>query len=140
MLVLFVAAFWPRRRRDAPGAGFDSGPPPARVDVAARVAGVLAGLGAAWLLCGWWGLAAGLVAGAVAARGPRTARVIGVFGAMFAATVLLAAGPWHSGLPYTGYDPWPQMAALIALSVLVAGLVVPPPEPPERPGPGGEGE
>ncbi len=96
----------------------------------------LAGLAAAWLLTGWWGLGIAALGGLATTRlGPstplrnhRAARVTTVFAAMSVATVALAAGPWNSGTPYTGYDALPQAAALLALTVLVAGTVVPPRE------------
>ncbi len=145
LAVLFVAAGWPVRRsraatggrhradsRRAPaGAVTDEDPDPDRSGAAAaavtNLAAGIGGLAAVWLLGGWWGLAAGAAAGIAAPWLGRRARVVGVFVAMLTATLWLAAGPWHSGLPYTGYDAGPQVAALIAVSILVAAALVPPP-------------
>nr|WP_051139485.1 alpha-(1->3)-arabinofuranosyltransferase [Gordonia hirsuta] len=149
VVLLFLAACWPgttgRSGRtgtdpaDAPRRAPDAAPedpprPPrgrrwnTRRWLTAGSAG-LAGLAAAWLLTGWWGLAAAICAGLLTTRLSRHLRVLSVLIAMIAATVLLAAGPWHSGLPYTGYDPGPQLAALLALAFLVAGTLVDLPKP-----------
>ncbi|GAA4751617.1 alpha-(1-_3)-arabinofuranosyltransferase [Gordonia alkaliphila] len=127
--VLFVAAFWPRRRPESDPSTPRAGP--ADLGTVGVVGGAVAGLGAAWLLGGWWGLGIGVLAGAVTTRLSRSARVWTVFGAMSVAVVALAAGPWHSGLPYTGHDAAPQAAALAALAVLVAGALI---DCRERPG------
>lgn len=137
--VLFVAAHWPaarsRPRRTPSGArAGDPDEHAATDDVTAQsgrrttttqVAAGFAGFAAAWLLGGWWGLAVAAIAGGLTVGLVRRTRVVVVFGAMALATVLLAAGPWHSGLPYTGHDAGPQWAALFALAFLVAGAVLP---------------
>lgn len=118
---LLIAAVLPGRR---PRTGTTHAPDAlGPLSTAGVLVGSAAGLGAVWLLGGWWGLGLGLLGGALTVRLPRTARVWTVFGAMFGAVVLLASGPWNSGLPYTGHDAGPQAAALLALTVLVAGAL-----------------
>ncbi|MEZ5212525.1 alpha-(1-_3)-arabinofuranosyltransferase family protein [Gordonia sp. (in: high G+C Gram-positive bacteria)] len=150
LVVLFVAAFWPRRRISRGSAPTRPRPAPRPAGTrprrffdhvsfdraAPRACAALAGLAAAWLLTGWWGLGIAALGGLATTRlghstplrNHRAARVTTVFAAMSVATVALAAGPWNSGTPYTGYDALPQAAALLALTVLVAGTVVPPRE------------
>ncbi|MFT3716651.1 MAG: DUF3367 domain-containing protein [Gordonia sp. (in: high G+C Gram-positive bacteria)] len=117
--VLLVLASLPARR------GAPALPAPMPADRTAVVAGTIGGIAAAWLLCGWWGLAIGAVAAAATTRLGRTARVTTVFGAMFVATLFLASGPWHSGGDYAGYALWPQLFALTGLAVLAASTLIP---------------
>lgn len=117
--LLLVAACLPTRRTvDGPDE-IDSGRTPFGVTVAAA-AGTLV---MAWLLSGWWGLAVGVVVGAIAVvLRPRTV-VVATFVAMMAATVGLAAGPWHAPGGYNGFSWWVQLPALVAVLLMVASAV-----------------
>ncbi|MBM7365584.1 DUF3367 domain-containing protein [Gordonia hydrophobica] len=83
-----------------------------------------AALLAAFLLTGPWGAAIAAVTGAVVWRLPERRRPVLTFGAMLAATAVLAAGPWHSGVAYTGDSAWGQALALIAVTAAVASAIV----------------
>ncbi|MFT4087735.1 MAG: alpha-(1-_3)-arabinofuranosyltransferase [Gordonia sp. (in: high G+C Gram-positive bacteria)] len=120
--VLFVLAFVPVRRRPAPLPPYDA---PRWLSGSSLAVAAVAGLAAAWLVAGWPGLLVAAFCGAATRFAGRTARVTAVFVAMMTAGVLLAAGPWHSGLPYTGYSALPQLAALVALSVLASSTFLP---------------
>ncbi|MFZ2511143.1 MAG: DUF3367 domain-containing protein, partial [Gordonia sp. (in: high G+C Gram-positive bacteria)] len=137
--LLFLAAAWRvgprgpgRAQSGSPGIGDAArrddevvAEPASRRSMTAQIVAGIAGFGTAWLLGGWWGVAVAAIASGLTAGLVRRARVIMVFGAMALATVLLAVGPWHSGLPYTGHDAGPQFAALCALAFLIAGTMVP---------------
>ncbi|MCG7633310.1 alpha-(1-_3)-arabinofuranosyltransferase [Gordonia McavH-238-E] len=112
MVLLLLAAWWPSARRAPPGEPI--------VVPAGRGTVLLAGgavLAAAWLVSGWWGLAAAVVVGAVAAALPRKSGVTTAFVAMMAATIGLAAGPWHASGGYHGSQWWVQLPALVAVSM-----------------------
>ncbi|WP_432211724.1 alpha-(1-_3)-arabinofuranosyltransferase domain-containing protein [Gordonia aichiensis] len=95
-------------------------------------------LTAAFLLAGWPGTLLAAATGVVVWRCSPRIRPGLTFGAMLAATVVLAAGPWHSGAPYLGYSGWAQAFALVAVAAAVASTLVPdrprisPPESPEQ--------
>ncbi|EGD53257.1 alpha-(1-_3)-arabinofuranosyltransferase [Gordonia neofelifaecis] len=89
---------------------------------ALTVAATATALTASFLLTGWPGALIAAAAGVVAWRLPARLRPVFSFGAMLAATVVLASGPWHSGTPYTGYSGWGQAFALIAVSATVTSL------------------
>lgn len=141
--VLFTAACLPLRRRARPGrhradqhgVDPDTADRPATPTRAVGLVAAASGLGALWLLGGWWGLLIGAATGAATWWFARAGRVIAVFTAMAAATLLLAAGPWHSGMPYTGYDASTQGAALAALGLLIATAILPLRRPPDSPHP-----
>ncbi|MFD0925143.1 alpha-(1-_3)-arabinofuranosyltransferase domain-containing protein [Williamsia deligens] len=111
--VLFLAAALPDRRRRDEGAA----PTPVHAPTVAIVgaAAVMVVLG------GWVGAAAGvLTAVATITLRRRRPRVVPVaVAAMFGLGVVgLSWGPWASGDPYTGFDWWVTLPALVA----VAGL------------------
>lgn len=122
VVVLFAVAFGPRfgRRRCEPAVRPDDGVRAGRGAVAAASAAALA---AAFLLTGWPGALIAAATGAVTWRLPARLRPALTFTAMLAATVVLAAGPWHSGTAYTGYSGWAQAFALIAVSAAVAAAL-----------------
>ncbi|UPW11894.1 alpha-(1-_3)-arabinofuranosyltransferase [Gordonia terrae] len=112
MVLLLLAAWWPSARRAPPGEPI--------VVPAGRGSILLAGgavLAAAWLVSGWWGLAAAVVVGAVTAALPQKSGVTTAFVAMMAATIGLAAGPWHASGGYHGSQWWVQLPALVAVSM-----------------------
>ncbi|WP_425269033.1 alpha-(1-_3)-arabinofuranosyltransferase [Gordonia lacunae] len=112
MVLLLLAAWWPSTRRASPGA-------PILVP-AGRGSTLVAGgavLAAAWLVSGWWGLAAAVLVGTFAAAIPQKAGVTTAFVAMMTATIGLAAGPWHASGGYHGSQWWVQLPALVAVSM-----------------------
>ena len=88
------------------------------------VLAALPALGGIWLLTGWWGLGIGCAAAILTYRSTPAARVVAVFVAMLAAVLALAAGPWHSPTGYAGDDWWTQLAALLAIAMLVWSAVL----------------
>ena len=119
LAVLLVLAVVPTSRTSTPPS--DEAPTLVPVHFVAAVGAAAT----AWLVAGWWGLLVAALAAAATSRMGRNARVVAVFTGMFAATVLLAAGPWHSGTAYTGYDVAPQLCALVSLSILAASALIP---------------
>ncbi|MBB4137958.1 alpha-(1-_3)-arabinofuranosyltransferase [Gordonia humi] len=142
---LFAVAFWPRSRRSSglrrpnPLRRSSEVEPPRldrnettsvrRGELAdrgpTRFACVLLALLAAYVLTGPWGVAAAAATGAVVAVVSPAARVSLTFCAMAVATLALAAGPWNSGMAYTGYDVLPQLAALVAVISAIFSAVLP---------------
>ncbi|MEO9326343.1 DUF3367 domain-containing protein [Gordonia aurantiaca] len=119
MAALLVAAWWPSHRRVTV--------PVRSVPVAGRVTRVAAAVGivaTSWLLSGWWGLVIGAVVGAATAVMPHRIGVTTTFVAMMAATVGLAAGPWHAEGGYHGWAWWVQLPALVAV-LMTCWLVSP---------------
>ncbi|MGZ8177429.1 alpha-(1-_3)-arabinofuranosyltransferase domain-containing protein [Williamsia sp. SKLECPSW1] len=115
---LFVAALWPdRRRRDG---GDAVGPP--RTPVLAWLGGLVALI----VFGGWVGVVAGAVTApailALRRRRPRAVPVVvaGLFGLGVAG---LSWGPWASGDPYTGFDWWVTLPAVVAMAALAAIMV-----------------
>ncbi|MDV7102005.1 DUF3367 domain-containing protein [Gordonia amicalis] len=117
MALLLVAAWWPSARRETIAERRTV--PSGRFTLVAAGLGIL---GASWLLSGWWGLAVGLVVGALTAAAPPKVGVTTTFAMMMAATVGLTAGPWHASGGYHGWAWWVQLPALIA--VLMTGSLV----------------
>lgn len=112
MAVLLTAAWWPSVRRTRSGDPVVV--PAGRGTVLVAGATVLA---AAWLVTGWWGLAAAVLVGAFAAAVPQKVGVTATFVAMTTATIGLAAGPWHASGGYHGSQWWVQLPALVAVSM-----------------------
>ena len=112
MALLLVAAWWPSARRTR--AGEPVVVPSGRGNVLAAGGAVFA---AAWLVSGWWGLAAAVVVGTLAAAVPQKTGVTITFVAMMTATIGLAAGPWHASGGYHGSQWWVQLPALVAVSM-----------------------
>ena len=121
LAVLFVAAMVPTRRRVRPEESPErsAGTPSSVVILAA-----LGWLTTSWLLTGIWGLAVSVVVGAVVAVLEPRARVVLAFVAMMAATVGLAAGPWHAEAGYTGFSWWVQLPAFVAVASTVWSALV----------------
>ena len=123
LALLFALALWPIRTRRDP----DKAPEPTVESSTPLAACACAGVGwlaASWLLTGWWGLAISVVGGAtVAALSPR-ARVVLTFVAMLAATIGLAAAPWHAESGYNGFAWWVQLPAFVAVASTVWSALV----------------
>ena len=102
----------------------DGTAPRARMPRWQPVLAALPALGGIWLLTGWWGLGIGCAAAILTYRSTPAARVVAVFVAMLAAVLALAAGPWHSPTGYAGDDWWTQLAALLAIAMLVWSAVL----------------
>lgn len=123
LALLFALALWPIRTRRDP----DTAPEPTVESSTPLAACACAGVGwltASWLLTGWWGLAISVVVGAtVAALSPR-ARVVLTFVAMLAATIGLAAAPWHAESGYNGFAWWVQLPAFVAVASTVWSALV----------------
>ena len=123
LALLFALALWPIRTRRDP----DTAPEPTIESSTPLAACACAGVGwlaASWLLAGWWGLAISVVFGAaVAALSPR-ARVVLTFVAMLAATIGLAAAPWHAESGYNGFAWWVQLPAFVAVASTVWSALV----------------
>ncbi len=115
MLLLLAVAWWPTRRRRPVGdlVSLPVSVPPGRGMLIASGVSIAAGT---WLLSGWWGLAAGLVVAGITAGVRQKSGVTAVFVSMMAATIALAAGPWHASGGYHGFEWWVQLPALLAVS------------------------
>jgi arabinofuranan 3-O-arabinosyltransferase len=117
---LFVAALWPdrpgrRRRIDGP-----VGAPRALLPAALGAAVALVVFG------GWVGVVAGAVTApailALRRRRPRAVPLV-VAGAFGLGVVGLSWGPWASGEPYTGFDWWVTLPALVSVASLAVVAV-----------------
>ena len=87
------------------------------------VAASIALLGVSYLLTGPWGALVAAATGLAVWRLPARLRPVLAFGAMLAATAVLATGPWHSGTAYAGYGIWAQAFALIAVAGVAASTL-----------------
>ncbi len=108
------------------------GGPPRRPEPALRAwraprVAALALLAAAYVLCGWGGLAIAALCGAlvwclaaarISAGAATTMRVLGAACLTAASTLVLARGPWHDEHGYLGHSPLPQGLAVAGIAVL----------------------
>ncbi|WP_439030482.1 DUF3367 domain-containing protein [Gordonia terrae] len=115
MVLLLVVAWWPpgRRRTAVHQVSMSRSAPPGRGTLIAAGLSIVAGT---WLLSGWWGLATGLAVVGITAGVRQKVGVTAVFVTMMAATIALAAGPWHASGGYHGFEWWVQLPALLAVS------------------------
>lgn len=123
VVVLFILALIPARRRSGPVAEPWAGP----------VTGAVAAAVALWLLTGWGVVVAGAVTlglvwslrrSTLSANAIGRARVFASTGLLMIATVGLARGPWHSSTGYSGWEGWIQAFAGAALAVTVTAAIV----------------
>ncbi|MCP2159631.1 arabinofuranan 3-O-arabinosyltransferase [Williamsia serinedens] len=124
---LVVAALWPDRRRRDVGAPIGAPRAPVLGAVGAGLALVVFG--------GWVGVAVGAIVAPAALllrrRRPRAVPLV-VAGAFGLGVAGLSWGPWASGDPYTGFDWWVTLPALVAVAALATVVLSPPRSRPRR--------